>query len=228
MKLATSSILGMSDVLYNLLENSEFLYLNVAGGEIFEKIKRECRLLTIFVIVNTILSTCCIILLLIFDEKDKDYYLLFALIEKYFSEYKDIFCFLCRLPHIPLAVTMSASCHQMIYFCTHIKFQIYLQKNLATRINQLSENLEENNLMYEENYQRQILSNLQINYHRQVKLVGIEDLSMAGFQALHDFKWYNWNKQNKRAYLIILIFSMIPFKIQVSPNKALNYRLGLS
>ncbi|KAJ3656994.1 hypothetical protein Zmor_016030 [Zophobas morio] len=54
----------------------------------------------------------------------------------------------------------------------------------------------------------------------------IEDSSVKAFNDLCTLKWYNWNKENKKIYLIMLSNQMVPFKIKFSENIAVNYKLG--
>lgn len=47
------------------------------------------------------------------------------------------------------------------------------------------------------------------------------------FEELILVNWYHWNESNKKNYLTALITSFKIFKIKVSDNISLNYKLGL-
>ncbi|EFA04744.1 odorant receptor 333 [Tribolium castaneum] len=46
--------------------------------------------------------------------------------------------------------------------------------------------------------------------------------------ALNEVKWYNFNKSNRKLYLIFLTTSMRERKIKITENYSLNYQLGLT
>ncbi|KAJ3644393.1 hypothetical protein Zmor_022127 [Zophobas morio] len=54
-----------------------------------------------------------------------------------------------------------------------------------------------------------------------------EDTVAEVYEALFFLEWYNWNESNKKTYLIFLLSSVKPFRIQFSENFSLNYNMAV-
>ncbi|KAJ3656997.1 hypothetical protein Zmor_016033 [Zophobas morio] len=54
----------------------------------------------------------------------------------------------------------------------------------------------------------------------------LQDSTVECFNELCTLNWYNWNEENKKIYLIMLSNQMVPFKIKLTENIAINYSLG--
>lgn len=48
------------------------------------------------------------------------------------------------------------------------------------------------------------------------------------FEILRQSDWYYWNDKNKKIYLLHLLKSEKPYKLQYSQNVSVNYELGVS
>ncbi|KAJ3656995.1 hypothetical protein Zmor_016031 [Zophobas morio] len=54
----------------------------------------------------------------------------------------------------------------------------------------------------------------------------LQDSTVECFNELCTLNWYNWYEENKKVYLIMLSSQVVPFKIKLTENIAINYSLG--
>ncbi|KAJ3664044.1 hypothetical protein Zmor_008250 [Zophobas morio] len=57
---------------------------------------------------------------------------------------------------------------------------------------------------------------------------GVENMSTQTFEVMLQSSWYQWNKENKKIYLINLAYCKNPFKLEFNHSLSLGYELAVS
>ncbi|RZB40426.1 hypothetical protein BDFB_006814 [Asbolus verrucosus] len=211
--LCIATIPHSTRVVVDAFKNIPMWRWDCAGNKIEKKIKNEAKIMNTFFIVYAILVTLSAILHVIPDSDDKYMIYPFALFAE-FPEWENIlgWCFRSTFPVLGLLMITPYS--QVIYFCNHIKFQMYLFIYYIKKMDTCFESVDKEKLFYNENYQKEIEK--------------LSEHTSEIFESLKELRWYHWNKKIKKLYLIFLLNVEKPFRIQFSEDMSINYDLGTS
>ncbi|RZC32754.1 hypothetical protein BDFB_012927, partial [Asbolus verrucosus] len=144
------------NILLVALNNIDQWKTDSASEEVENRIKIDSLYLNTFMILNTILSICCAIFLII-PDKDDIYWC-------------DLFSWTCRLSFLPVSLIMTTPPYLFIHSATHFRFQSCLSTYYLENINSGYEELDEELLLFNREYQMEIKKRLKffIERHNQI------------------------------------------------------------
>ncbi|CAH1367362.1 unnamed protein product, partial [Tenebrio molitor] len=156
-----------------------------------------------------------------------------------------------RTGFLLMPAAMQTTCYVIVYFGTHMKFQIYILIHFLENINgdyktSIPERLI-NNSQYQKEIKERIIFCIKrhahiFKYTRMISLVitagitfvlavvtgqSVEDVTSQIFEILKELDWHCWNSENKKIYLIFLTNAQKIFKMEFSESVSINYELGV-
>ncbi|RZB40427.1 hypothetical protein BDFB_006815, partial [Asbolus verrucosus] len=153
--LCTATTPYSTNVVDNIFKKIPVWKVDCADDETKEKIKKEAKFLNGFIIFFVILASIIAILHMIPDPDDKNILYPFALFAE-IPEWENTlgWCFRSTFPFLGLLM-LTPYC-QVIYCCSHIKFQMYLFIYYVKNIDKCFEEIDGDKLFYTEDYQKEI------------------------------------------------------------------------
>ncbi|KAJ3664067.1 hypothetical protein Zmor_008271 [Zophobas morio] len=138
----------------------------------------------VFVIVHVLLATVTGIAYIIPDEKDKDFFLVWVVFERFFPVFANIIFLLCRLSFFVLPIIMLAPFHMIIYYCGYTRRKFTAFTKSLEDLNDGFDDVDPLKSVYDEEYQREITRRLKFCIRSHVRLYSINS------QLLRDLSHY--------------------------------------
>nr|XP_015835631.1 PREDICTED: uncharacterized protein LOC107397953 [Tribolium castaneum] len=159
-----------TDMVVRVFRKAQLRKLTVEDGPSFHVFQKECKIFTVFFVLNLIIALFSGYLHALPDDDDREIFYAFAFFEDYCSEWKDFCSFLYRITFLPVAYVMYVPINVFVYAAIHLKSQIYYLKEHLIQINEGYDISNNNDLFYDENYQRIIREKMIYLYKIHVKL----------------------------------------------------------
>ena len=124
----------------------------------------------VFVIVHVLLATFTGIAYIVPDEKDKDFFLVWVVFERFFPVFANIFFLLCRLSFFVLPIIMLAPFHMIIYYSGYTRRKFTAFTKSLEDLNDGFDDVDPLKSVYDEEYQREITRRLKFCIRSHVRL----------------------------------------------------------
>ncbi|RZC31769.1 hypothetical protein BDFB_012074, partial [Asbolus verrucosus] len=214
--------------------------IDSAGIFIEQKIRKEATNINTFITVNTIVSLLCGFFHMLPEDNDRNIFFALGIIHEFLPEWSFLLTSLARVSVLFLPIIMLAIPCQFIYLASHFKYQTYLLTYYLQNLNNYDDKIGDN--FHKEIKKRLFQHSLRAKVLRVgtfviaaglafvlVSEVGqqIENMSSDAYNILKTTDWHDWNKENKKIYLIILSVAQKPYQIEFSESMLINYQLGV-
>jgi hypothetical protein len=117
------------------LDKFQIWEINCCGIQLENRIKREVFWLNCVLVINTIIAMYSVITHMIPLEDDKELFFPFAIFEEFFPHWEKWLSAMYRTGFLLMPAAMQTTCYAIVYFGTHMKFQIYILINFLENIN---------------------------------------------------------------------------------------------
>nr|XP_015835422.1 PREDICTED: uncharacterized protein LOC103312914 isoform X2 [Tribolium castaneum] len=164
---AILSAIFKGKIIHTLPDDISLWALDSGGEKIHSEIRFKARMVTIFVICNTLLIIGGIILNLIPLSDDLHVYFALRFIHEYFPNHKTCLIILLKasiFPVIPHMLVVHA--YQILYYTQHSNFQIQLFNKVIAEVDFWETPLRETELFYSKPYQKGIEKKLKFCIQR--------------------------------------------------------------
>ncbi|XP_068905549.1 uncharacterized protein [Tenebrio molitor] len=304
--LAIWTLLFRGELISNIKNEVEMWTIDSAGEKVHRQIKNQATFMTIFAVVNFLISIVGGCLYLVPLSEDVDTFVAFYLFHNYFPNQEKYLSSIYRMTFLMLGYFMIVHGYQIIYYSEHGRYQSTLLKEHVANLDSCERQTNEEKLFYDDEYQKRIHLRLVFCVKRSVKfvelierknreitnLIGVfsicgcllgigivlhllsgnltegyclrlallsigtaavfsalfwsgqtvedqvsvtfrEENVLSIFQseeivaALHALNWYNFDKNNKKIYLIMLTNAMQTHRVKFTENYSVNYDLGV-
>ncbi|RZC37018.1 7tm 6 domain containing protein [Asbolus verrucosus] len=226
----------------------DFILWNVNNSDekIYNKIKNESNIVSGIILLNFVIALAGGFVYMTANDDDEKVFFIYWYIKENFLEWSTIMEWVIRASHPFTSYFLVLPIYMLILKLWHIKFQVYLLLDHIEKIGKCPS-------FSDKRFQKEIktslvfcikrhISFLQLNYFLSnfvmsfsicgglvfISLVFFVLSTQKVFDCLKFQKWYDWNDENKRLYLIFMIAALKPLRLQFSDNIVVNYELAIS
>ena len=144
----------------SFVRDFSFWSIDSAGEEVHYRIKFESKIIKIFVVANAIVTMIGTALFTIPLSLDDDVFYALYFFKTYIPEHKYMLTFIYKLTYPFLGYVMIVHPYQFLYAIAHARFQIIMFIHYVANIAESEEDIEENEIFYDKNYQQVIQERL--------------------------------------------------------------------
>jgi hypothetical protein len=169
--LAIWTLLFRGELISNIKNEVEMWTIDSAGEKVHRQIKNQATFMTIFAVVNFLISIVGGCLYLVPLSEDVDTFVAFYLFHNYFPNQEKYLSSIYRMTFLMLGYLMIVHGYQIIYYSEHGRYQSTLLKEHVANLDSCERQTNEEKLFYDDEYQKRIHLRLVFCVKRSVKFV---------------------------------------------------------
>jgi hypothetical protein len=169
--LAIWTLLFRGELISNIKNEVEMWTIDSAGEKVHRQIKNQATFMTIFAVVNFLISIVGGCLYLVPLSEDVDTFVAFYLFHNYFPNQEKYLSSIYRMTFLMLGYFMIVHGYQIIYYSEHGRYQSTLLKEHVANLDSCERQTNEEKLFYDDEYQKRIHLRLVFCVKRSVKFV---------------------------------------------------------
>ncbi|EFA13404.1 odorant receptor 304 [Tribolium castaneum] len=124
--LSLTTCLTISNIGPEGIKSATLWQIKSTDPKLINRIKFQVKLITAYIIVNTVIALIAGLAHTFPSKNAEEICYVYKIIEIYVPKWKTELCWMYKASYIVMALALPATCNQVVYGATHIRFQFYL------------------------------------------------------------------------------------------------------